>query len=58
MMAPAVMASLKPSAFPMPIRARPTVAMVVQELPIMTETMAQMTQAVTRKKRGEMIWMP
>ena len=47
-----------PNAWLIPNRATPMVAMVVHELPIMTETMAQITQAVTRKNRGEIIWMP
>ena len=58
MMAPAIRPSLKPSALPMPSSATPMVAIVVQEEPIITETTAQMTQAVRRKKRGEMIFTP
>ena len=34
------------------------VAMVVQELPVMTETMAQMMQHEARKKRGERMCRP
>ena len=50
--------SLKPWAFPMPIRATPMVAMVVQELPVITDTNAQMTQAVRRNTFGLMIFTP
>ena len=58
MMAPAMIPSLKPWAFPMPIRATPMVAMVVQELPVITDTNAQMTQAVRRNTFGLMIFTP
>ena len=58
MMAPAVSASEKPSAWPMPIRATPTVAMVVQEEPVMMDTTAHSTQAVSRNTFGLMILMP
>ena len=57
-MAPAMSPSLNPSAFPMPIRATPIVAMVVQELPIISETRAQMMQAAARKIFGWMTRMP
>ena len=58
MMAPAIIASLNPSARPMPSRATPMVAIVVQLLPIITDTAAQIRQADTRKKRGDMIFIP
>ena len=57
-MAPAISGSLKPWALPMPIRATPMVAMVVHELPVATETIAHMMQAVTRKIRGLIICIP
>ena len=57
-MAPAVHPSLKPSAFPIPIRATPMVATVVHELPVITETMALMRQLVMRNTWGLMICMP
>ena len=58
MMAPAVMASLNPSARPMPSRAIPTVAITVQDEPVMTDTMAQSAQAVSRNTFGLIILMP
>ena len=57
-MAPAIMPSLKPCALPIPINATPIVAMVVHELPIITEMKAQIIHAVTRKTLGEIIWTP
>ena len=48
--APAIQPSLKPCAFPIPISAMPIVAMVVHELPVMTDTTAQIMQVDTRKK--------
>ena len=42
--------SPKPCAFPIPISAMPIVAMVVHELPVMTDTTAQIMQVDTRKK--------
>ena len=47
MTAPAVSASLKPSARPMPRSATPTVAMVVHDEPISNDTKAQSRQAET-----------
>ena len=58
MIAPAIMPSLKPSARPMPRRATPMVAMVVHELPIITDTSAHITQAVSRKNLGWISWTP
>ena len=58
MMAPAMSGSGKPSALPMPIRATPIVAMVVQELPISSDTPAQSTQADNRNTFGWMIRTP
>ena len=56
--APAVHATEMPSASPIPISATPMVAMVVHELPVMTETRAQMRHVMKRKNLGLMIWMP
>ena len=42
----------------MPRRATPMVAMVVQELPVITEMTAQMTQADRRNTLGLMILTP
>ena len=47
-----------PEAFPIPSKATPIVAIVVQELPIVTETNAQMMQAVRRNTLGLMILTP
>ena len=58
MMAPAIIPSLNPNALPIPSNATPMVAMAVHELPIITDTRAQMRQAVTRKIFGEMIFTP
>ena len=58
MIAPAITPSLKPSALPIPRRATPIVAIVVHELPTMTETSAQITQAVSRNIFGLMILTP
>ena len=58
MMAPAIIPSEKPSARPMPRSATPMVAIVVQELPVITEITAQMTQADRRKTLGLMILTP
>ena len=52
MIAPAIHPSEKPCACPIPKRAIPMVAMVVHELPVMTETTAQMIQVDARKKLG------
>ena len=56
--APAMTPSLNPSAFPIPSKATPIVAIVVHELPIIKETKAQMTQAVRRKTFGLIILTP
>ena len=58
MIEPAVHASGTSSASPIPRSAIPMVAMVVHELPDMIDTNAQMTQVLTRKKRGDMICTP
>ena len=52
MMAPAAHASDMPSAWPIPNRATPMVAIVVHELPDSTDINAQMTHADTRKNWG------
>jgi len=51
-MAPAIQPSLNPCALPIPIRAIPIVAIVVHELPVITEINAQMMQVDARKKSG------
>ena len=56
--APAVMASGKPSALPIPRSATPTVAMVVQDDPVSTDTSAQSTHAVRRNTLGLIILTP
>ena len=58
MIAPAIIPSLNPKAFPIPSKATPIVAIVVQELPIVMETNAQMMQAVRRNTLGLMILTP
>mgnify|MGYP000757782861 FL=1 len=50
--APAIHPSLNPCALPIPISAIPIVAIVVHELPVMTEISAQMIQVDARKKLG------
>ena len=51
-MAPAVMPREIPRASPMPTRAIPTVAEVVQLLPVATEMMALITTQAPRKMVG------
>ena len=51
-MAPATQPSANPCAFPIPISATPMVAIVVHELPVITLTMALITQVVARKTSG------
>jgi len=46
MMAPAMIAGLRPMVCPMPIRAIPTVAVVDQEEPVLRLTRAEMMTAV------------
>ena len=58
MIAPAVHATEMPKASPMPIRATPIVAIVVHELPVITDTSAQIRHVMTKKNFGLMIWMP
>ena len=58
MMAPAISTSENPSAFPIHISATPIVAIVVHELPVITDTSAQITQADSRNTFGEMIFRP
>ena len=57
-MAPAVQPGSKPCAVPMPIRATPIVAMVVHELPVITETSALMAHAAARNTAGKMTFIP
>ena len=52
MMAPAIHPVEKPCASPIPINAIPMVAMVVQELPVMTDTIQHIKHVDTRKKLG------
>lgn len=47
--APAMIPSENPMAFPMPSNARPTVATVLHELPVDKETMQQTMQAAGKK---------
>ena len=57
-MAPAVQPGSKPCAVPIPIRATPIVAMVVHELPVITETSALMAHAAARNTAGKMTFIP
>ncbi len=45
-------------ACPVPISATPIVAIVVHELPVISETPAQMTHEATRKNEGCRIFSP
>ena len=58
MIAPAVHPAEKPCAVPIPIKAIPTVAPVVHELPVISDTKAQIRQAMKRKSEGVMTFMP
>ena len=58
MIAPAIQPVSKPCASPIPIKAIPIVAMVVQELPVITDTIQQIRLVDTKKKLGWMIWIP
>ena len=58
MMAPATHPSGKPIARPMPISATPMVAIVVHELPVISDTTAQMRHEATRKNDGWRISRP
>ena len=51
-MAPAIHPEENPCASPIPIKAIPIVAIVVHELPVITETMQQIKQVDTKKKLG------
>ncbi len=51
-MAPAMIPSSNPNAFPIPNKATPTVATVVQLLPVATDTMALIKQAANKNKVG------
>ena len=57
-MAPATQPAWKPCASPMPIKAMPMVAIVVHELPVITDTTAQIRQQEARKKLGCSSCMP
>ena len=52
MMAPAIQPGSNPCASPMPIKAIPMVAMVVHELPVITDTIQHIKQVETKKKLG------
>ena len=52
-MAPAVHPAEKPSAIPMPMKAVPMVATVVQELPVISETREHMRHTARRNIFGE-----
>ncbi len=54
MMAPAIQPGEKPSRVPIPMKATPMVAMVVQELPVSIDMNAQTQHAVSRNMGG---WM-
>ncbi len=56
--APATMPKGIPIAWPIPIKAIPTVAEVVQELPVAIEIMAQMTTVAGRNIVGFNIFKP
>ena len=56
--APAIQAGESPIASPIPERATPTVAIVVHEEPVTTETAEQMMHAEARKKVGDRSWVP
>ncbi|OPZ56577.1 MAG: hypothetical protein BWY89_01060 [Bacteroidetes bacterium ADurb.BinA012] len=58
MIAPAIIASLNPRAFPIPSSATPMVATVDHELPVLTDTRAQMTTAANRNILGWSISRP
>ena len=58
MMAPADHPGSNPWAVPMPIRATPTVAIVVQELPVITDTSALMTHEAARNMPGVITFIP
>jgi hypothetical protein len=57
-MAPALRADGTPRASPIPRRAIPMVAMVVQEVPVITEMREEMMQAHGRKTAGDIICTP
>ena len=54
MIDPATMGTGSPRPRPMPMSAMPTVPAVDHELPVASDTMAQIRQEVTRKMDGEM----
>ena len=56
MIAPAIQPSSNPCALPIPINAIPIVAIVVHELPVMTEISTQIMQVDERKKLGWIIF--
>lgn len=57
-MAPAVQPGSKPWAVPIPMRATPIVAIVVHELPVMTDIRALIAHAAARNTDGKMTFMP
>ena len=56
--APAVQPADYPCAVPMPRSAIPTVATVVHELPVMSDTNAHIRHAINRKSDGVIIFIP
>ena len=58
MMAPATQPVSKPCASPMPINAIPMVAIVVHELPVITEMTAHIKQHEAKKMLGWSICIP
>ena len=57
-MAPAVNGSGMPSALPMPSKAMPIVAIVVHDVPVITDTSEEMMQAHGRNNDGVIICTP
>ena len=57
-MAPAVQPGSKPWAVPIPMSATPIVAIVVHELPVMTDIRALISHAAARNTDGKMTFMP
>ena len=58
MIAPALQGAGTPSAVPIPRSATPIVATVVHEVPVISDTIAQMMQAHARKRWGFIIFTP
>ena len=56
--APAVHPTAYPCAVPIPINAMPTVATVVHELPVISDTNAQIMHAINRNSDGVITFIP